>query len=101
MKEVGTSLEVKPDQQDPLLISFLREENERPAATAFLSVPVSTNQSPVAINGLPSSCGDLKMIGHALNGIYFIMGSSGRMESVYCDFTKLPNDAGKYSTFTN
>jgi hypothetical protein len=45
-------------------------------------------------NGLPSSCADLKSIGHTLNGFYFVMGSA-KLESVYCDFTKLPDDAGK------
>ncbi|EFX69058.1 C1qdc1 protein [Daphnia pulex] len=88
-----TVLETKVEQQDSLLSSFLREKNERTAATDFDFVPTTNNQSAVAINGLPSSCGDLKMIGHSLNGFYSVMGSA-MMESVYCDFTKLPDDAG-------
>jgi hypothetical protein len=91
-------LEAKVEQQDSLLTSLLREKNERtPAATD--SIPIGNNQSAVAINGLPSSCGDLKMIGHTLNGIYSVMGSA-KMESVYCDFTKIPDDAGKCFRFS-
>jgi hypothetical protein len=90
-----TQLEAKVEQQDSLLSSFLREKNERTAATDFISVPIINNQSAVAINGLPSSCADLKMIGHIWSGFYFVMGLA-KMESVYCDFTKLPDDAGKF-----
>jgi hypothetical protein len=36
----------------------------------------------------------LWLIGHTLNGFYFVMGSA-MMESVYCDFTKPTDDAGK------
>jgi hypothetical protein len=89
-----TQLEAKVEQQDSLLSSLLREKNERTAATDFISVPIINNQSAVAINGLPSSCGDLKMIGHIWSGFYSVMGLA-KMESVYCDFTKLPDDAGK------
>jgi hypothetical protein len=93
MKETVTELEAKVEQQDSLLTSLLREKNERAAANGFNPIPISTNVSAVAINGLPSSCGDLKMIGHTLNGFYSVLGSS-MIESVYCDFTKLPDDAG-------
>jgi hypothetical protein len=48
----------------------------------------------VTLTGLPKSCQDLWLIGHTLNGFYYVMGSA-KMESVYCDFTKLPDDAGK------
>jgi hypothetical protein len=81
-------------EQDSLLTSLLREKNERTAEAATDSVSINNNQSAVAINGLPSSCEDLKMIGHTLNGFYSVMGSA-KMESVYCDFSKLPSDAGK------
>jgi hypothetical protein len=86
-------LEAKVEQQDSLLTSLLREKNERKAA-ATGSVPISNNPSAVAINGLPSSCADLKLIGHTLSGIYSVLGSA-KMESLYCDFTKLPTDPGK------
>jgi hypothetical protein len=83
MQNKVTELEDKIAQQDSLLFDLLREKNERTAASA--------NQSAVAINGLPSSCDDLKIIGHTLNGFYSIAGSA-MMESVYCDFSKLPSD---------
>jgi hypothetical protein len=85
MREKVTELEDKVAQQDSLLSDLLREKNERTVAAA--------NQSAVAINGLPSSCGDLKMIGHIWSGFYSIAGSA-MMESVYCDFSKLPSDPG-------
>jgi hypothetical protein len=88
-----TVLEAKVEQQDSLLTSLSREKNECTAA-ATDSVPIGNNPSAVAFPGIPSSCADLKMIGHTLNGFYSVMGSS-MMESVYCDFTKLPDDAGK------
>ena len=43
---------------------------------------------------MPKSCEDLWKIGHHLNGLYSVMGSK-MVESVFCDFTKLPSDAGK------
>ena len=86
MREKVTELEDKIAQQDSLLFDLLQEKNERTAAAA-------ANQSAVAINGLPSSCDDLKIIGHTLNGFYSVMGSA-MMESVYCDFSKLPSDPG-------
>ena len=69
-------------QQDSLLSELFRQ-----------SAPMRSNESAVAINGLPSSCDDLKIIGHTLNGFYSIAGSA-MMESVYCDFSKLPTDPG-------
>ncbi|XP_046633654.1 uncharacterized protein LOC124313031 isoform X2 [Daphnia pulicaria] len=47
----------------------------------------------VAVTGMPKSCEDLWKIGHSLSGLYSVMGSK-MVESVYCDFTKLPSDAG-------
>ncbi len=80
-----TELKDKVAQQDSLLFDLFQEKNERTAAAA--------NPSAVAINGLPSSCDDLKIIGHTLNGFYSIAGST-MIESVYCDFSKLPSDPG-------
>jgi vacuolar-type H+-ATPase subunit I/STV1 len=93
LEEKIGKLEAKVELQDSLLTSLLREKNERTAAAAD-SVSFINNQLDVDINGLPSSCEDLKLIGHTLNGFYFVMGPA-KMESVYCDFTKLPSDAGK------
>jgi hypothetical protein len=53
----------------------------------------------VTLTGLPKSCQDLWLIGHTLNGFYSVMGSA-KMESVYCDFTKLPDDTGKCFRFS-
>ena len=92
MREKVTELEDKIAKQDSLLSDLLREKNERTAAAAnFEFAPMRSNGSAVAINGLPSSCDDLKIIGHTLNGFYSIAGSA-MMESVYCDFNKLPSD---------
>jgi phage shock protein A len=84
MRDKVTNLEAKIAQQDSLLFDLLQEKNERTAAAA-------ANQSAVSINGLPSSCDDLKIIGHTLNGFYFIAGSA-MIEFIYCDFNKLPGD---------
>ncbi|XP_059352969.1 EMILIN-1-like, partial [Daphnia carinata] len=46
-----------------------------------------------SINGMPSSCGDLQMLGHTLNGLYSIRGLR-EVETVYCDFNKPLNDPG-------
>jgi hypothetical protein len=90
-----TELEAKNAQQDSLLSDLLREKNERTAAANhFEFSSMRSNPSAVAINGLPSSCGDLKMIGHTLNGFYSIAGSV-MMESVFCDFSELPSEPGK------
>ncbi|EFX82830.1 collagenous repeat-containing protein [Daphnia pulex] len=91
-------LEAKVEQQDSLLkiVFHERKMNAQQQQQPTLHVPIGNNQSAVAINGvngLPSSCGDLKMIGHIWSGIYFVIGSA-KMESVYCDFNKLPSDAG-------
>ena len=65
-----TELEATVKQQDSLLSDLLREKNERTAAANhFESAPMRSNPSAVAINGLPSSCGDLKMIGHKMDFI--------------------------------
>ena len=49
-------------------------------------------------NGMPTSCADLNDMGHTFNGFYSVKGTS-IMESVFCDFTKQPNDPGKYFKF--
>ena len=90
-----TELETKVTQQDSLLFDLLREKNERTAAANhFESAPMRSNPSAVAINGLPFSCSDLKMIGHIWSGFYSIVGSA-MIESVFCDFSKLSSDPGK------
>ncbi len=95
LEDTVTELKATVKQQDSLLSDLLREKNERTAAANhFEFSPISNYQSAVSVNGLPSSCSDLKMIGHSLNGFYSIVGSA-MMESVFCDFSKLPSDPGK------
>jgi hypothetical protein len=43
--------------------------------------------------GMTSSCQDLWRKGHTLSGLYSVMGTA-MIETVYCDFTKLPSDPG-------
>ena len=50
----------------------------------------------VTVSGMPRSCLDLWRIGHILSGLYSVMGTR-MVESVYCDLTKIPSDAGKVS----
>ena len=48
-----------------------------------------------AISGkMPSSCADLWILGHTLSGLYSVMGTD-MVETVYCDFAKLPGDQNK------
>jgi hypothetical protein len=47
---------------------------------------------------MPKSCGDLKKMGYTLSGFFSIKGHK-MMASVYCDFSKLPTDAGKIFEF--
>ena len=56
---------------------------------------VDVNQSRVSGKAMPTSCQDLSQIGHVLSGLYSVMGV-GMVESVYCDFTKLPDDPSKF-----
>jgi hypothetical protein len=49
----------------------------------------------VAVTGMPKSCEDIWRIGHTLSGLYSVIGNQ-MVESVYCDFTKLPGDSGKH-----
>jgi hypothetical protein len=93
-------LKSKVHQQETILSAVLNEKNELKASSTHLNDLINTHQSEVAINGLPSSCGDLKIIGHTLNGFYFVIGNK-TMESVYCDFSKIPSDAGKSTIKSN
>ena len=42
---------------------------------------------------MTSSCQDLWRKGHTLSGLYSVMGNA-MIETVYCDFSKLPSDSG-------
>ena len=49
----------------------------------------------VVLDGMPTSCEDLWRVGYILSGIYSVKGSSNKVETVYCDFSKLPGDESK------
>ncbi|EFX82829.1 hypothetical protein DAPPUDRAFT_316370 [Daphnia pulex] len=72
-------------------LNFGRTQLETSSGVHTLGRLVCTGS--VTFSGLPKSCQDLWLIGHTLNGFYSVMGST-MMESVYCDFTKLPDDTG-------
>ena len=56
---------------------------------------INKNNFALTGNGMPTSCKDLSMIGHTLNGLYSVMGVKKQVESVYCDFTKTPSDSSR------
>ena len=49
----------------------------------------------IPVVGMPKSCRDLRLIGHSLSGLYSVMGADEKVESIYCDFTKLHTDLGR------
>ena len=57
----------------------------------------SSPTSVIPATKMPSSCQDLKNIGHVLSGFYSVKGQvqlKGVLQSVYCDFTKQEKEAG-------
>ncbi|KZS16841.1 Uncharacterized protein APZ42_017452 [Daphnia magna] len=60
---------------------------------AELTTELKASTSATSIGRMPTSCQDLQQTGHVKSGINFILGNKS-IETVYCDFTKLPNDAG-------
>ena len=50
--------------------------------------------------GIPTSCANLKATGHTSSGLYSVMGTA-KVESIFCDFTKLPSDASKFQKNQN
>ena len=55
-------------------------------------LPNATQLAPSSkIQGMPTSCKDLQLLGHKLNGFYLVKTSSksnlgAQIETVYCDF---------------
>jgi len=47
-------------------------------------------QDPTVVKGVPSSCKELQLLGHKLNGLYLIQTSQSnqvkKIETVFCDF---------------
>lgn len=73
-------------QQQSLLISL----SVAPASGTMDGI----GRPSVAANGIPSSCEDLGLIGHTLSGLYSVMGIE-QVETVHCDFSKLPSEPSK------
>ena len=52
-------------------------------------------QDPNKVKGLPSSCKDLQLLGHKLNGLYLVKTSqpdqATKIETVFCNFTTVLN----------
>ena len=48
----------------------------------------------LAATGIPKSCADQRNNGHTASGLYLIMGT-GKVETVFCDFTTTPSDPSK------
>lgn len=80
-------LEAKVQQQQ-FLLDVLK--NKQPQ---LKNQSVINNDKSRAVSQMPASCSDLQMMGHYLNGFYSVMGV-GKMDSVYCDFTKPPSESG-------
>jgi hypothetical protein len=55
---------------------------------------IANDIQPKLINGMPTSCAELKSIGHIWSGLYSVMGVN-MVETIYCDFTKAVGDPGK------
>ena len=97
-----------------LEVGKLKAENERQqslidklTANSICSTVYGNNifehqSNPAAVTGLPKSCADFRYLGHAASGLYLIAGTE-KVETVYCDFTALPNDLSKitFSVYCN
>ncbi|EFX76505.1 hypothetical protein DAPPUDRAFT_106994 [Daphnia pulex] len=65
------------------------------ATVGNLTAELRASTSPSSIGRLPSSCADLQVTGYKRSGLFSILGNNNRsssIDSVYCDFTKSPND---------
>jgi len=55
-------------------------------------------QEPGKVKGIPTSCGDLQLLGHTLNGVFLIKTSlpdqGMKLEAVFCDFQSPGNVSG-------
>ena len=93
-------LNAENQQQQQEIVALQHQINEHPAnplhSIKFTIPPSSADsnkKTAVDATGMPKSCEDLSQIGHTLSGLYSVMGAK-QVESVYCDFTKLPTDSG-------
>ncbi|EFX82394.1 hypothetical protein DAPPUDRAFT_241345 [Daphnia pulex] len=85
LKAKVTGLEAQLHRQESIVTSL---QNPTP----FVPKSVNEIQSKL-INGMPSSCVDLRLIGHIWSGLYSVMGVN-MVETVYCNFSKAIEDPG-------
>ncbi|XP_045028733.1 uncharacterized protein LOC123471456 [Daphnia magna] len=83
-------LEAKVQQQQLLLDAL---QNAKPRSHCQSVVNGDNDNKSRAVSAMPASCADLQVMGYDLNGFYSVMGV-GKMNSVYCDFTKPSSESG-------
>ena len=83
-----TRLESKVQEQEKHLIDLR-------GPTALKSAQTSHNdETYIQSRAMPTSCEDLKLIGHIWSGLYSIR-ETQMIQIVYCDFTKPTSDSSK------
>ena len=82
-----TKIEVLPTSSKGILL----DTTDKPEAD--IKPPNVTNEilpDPTKVKGMPTSCKDLQLLGHKLNGINLVKtskpGEGVRIEAVFCDF---------------
>ena len=78
-------------EKEMLVAKVNRLEEQETMKSHHQRLAVDANQS----RAMPTSCQDLSQMGHVLSGLYSVMGI-GMVQSVYCDFTQLPNDPSEF-----
>ena len=101
LEAIVTQLKDQLQKQESLLISVSQKERPATSCKCLTDVAAASGSSidgigrpSVAFSGIPSYCEDLGLIGHTLSGLYSVMGTE-QVETVYCDFSKLPNEPSK------
>ncbi|XP_057365992.1 uncharacterized protein LOC130686840 [Daphnia carinata] len=107
LAEKDAQLEALKRQQNEMMQSCveneirfqdLKEKHEMLVEQVTRHVRGKAHRANVSIGhqsgrAMPTSCQDLSQIGHVLSGLYSVMATE-MVQNVYCDFTKLPGDAG-------
>lgn len=84
-------LEAKVQHHESFLSEVLLYPNVTDNQQQQQSSYVITTSVSQSVIGMPTSCKDLKQIGHSWSGLYSVMGNKS-VETVYCDFTKILDD---------
>ena len=95
-------LEAENQKQDEKIVALQKKMDEQPLnslPSQFAIHPTGaddrSDKTAVATAAMPTSCADLRYLGHSINGLYLIMGTD-KVETVFCDFTvPLPSDPSK------